>query len=69
MVVMWFASYVNLVTSHWARTLHTLMHDTHALSKNGVPKYPSSLAGTQADLNLGKITASHFQVLNTQKCR
>ena len=42
------------------------MHGEHALSKNGTPKYPSGLAGMQADSNLGKITASHFQVLNTQ---
>ena len=42
------------------------MHGACALTKNDAPKYPSGLVFTQADLNLGKITASHFQVLNTQ---
>ena len=65
-MVTWFASYVNLVTSHWACTLHACMHSTRTLSKNSAPKYPSSLAGTQADSNLGKLTASHFWVLYTQ---
>ena len=56
-----FASYVNLVASCLA-----CMHGAHALYKYGVSKYPSGLACTQADSNLGKITASHFQVPNNQ---
>ena len=37
----------------------------HAINKNGMPKYSSSLVMCmQADL--GKLTASHSQVLNTQ---
>ena len=44
----------------------TCMHGTCALSKNGAPKYPSGLTFTQANSNLGKIIASHFQVQNTQ---
>ena len=36
------------------------------LYKYGVSKYSSGLVCTQADLNLVKITASHFWVLNTQ---
>ena len=47
-----------LVTSCQACATHTHMHGTHALSKIG--------ASMQADPNLVKITASHFQVLNTQ---
>ena len=42
------------------------MHGAHALIKYGMPKYLSCLACMQADLNLGKLTASHFQVQNTQ---
>ena len=37
-----------------------------ALSKKSMSKYPSSLVRAQDNLNLGKITASHFWVLNTQ---
>ena len=64
-MVMWFTSYVSLVMSCWACASCTCMHGTCAISKNGVPMCPSSLACMQADSNLGKITASHFQVLNT----
>ena len=42
------------------------MHGTCALYKYGTSKCPSGLACTQPDLNLEKITASHFQVLNAQ---
>ena len=42
------------------------MHGAHALSKNSMPKCLSDLTGMQADSNLRKITASHFQELNTQ---
>ena len=45
---------------------HTCMHGACAPIKYGMPKYPTGLACTQADSNLGKLTASHFQVLNTQ---
>ena len=45
---------------------HMCIHGTHALIKYGVPKYPSGMVCMQADSNLGKVTASHFQVLNTQ---
>ena len=67
-MVMWFASYVILVMSCWACASCAHVQGVHALSKNGMSKYPSCLAFTQANLNLGKITASHFQVLllNTQ---
>ena len=64
-MVTWFTSYVNFVMSCWACASCVHMHGTHVLSNNGAPKYPSSLVGTQADSNLGKISASHFQVLNT----
>ena len=56
-MVMWLTSYVNLVVSHWACTSHAHMHGAHAIIRNGAPKYPSSLAGMQAKLNFGKITA------------
>ena len=42
------------------------MHGTHALYKYGMSKYLSGLVCMQANLNLGKLTASHLQVLNTQ---
>ena len=65
-MVTWFASYANLVMSHWACTLCVHMHGTCATIRNSVSKYPSGLAGMQADSNLGNLTASHFWVLNTQ---
>ena len=64
--MMWFALYVNLVTSCLACMTHMPMHGTHALHRTSVSKYLSGLACTQADPNLAKITAPHFQVLNTQ---
>ena len=59
-MMMWFTSYVNPsdVTSG--------MHDACALSNMGMSEYQSGLACMQADLNLGKISTSHFWVLNTQ---
>ena len=61
----WFALFANLVTSHLACKSCTSMHGTHAQNKNGASKYLSGLACMQADLNLEKITASHFWVLNS----
>ena len=65
-MVTWFASYASLVTSHLACMMHMHIHGICALHKYGISKYPSGLACMQADSNLGKITASHFWVLNTQ---
>ena len=59
----WFA---NLVSSHLVCTSHVHVHRTHALNKYGMSKYPSGLACMQADFNLGKLSTSYFQVLNTQ---
>ena len=50
----WFALHVNIVVSHLACTSCACMHGAYAL-------YLSGLACMQADLNLEKITASHFQ--------
>ena len=58
----WFALFANLVTSCLACVSCTCMHSTHALVKYGVPKYLSGLACMQANLNLGKLTTSHFGV-------
>ena len=65
-MVTWFTSYANLVTSRWACTSHACMHGAHALSKMGMTKYSNSLTGMPADLNLRKLTTSHFWVLITQ---
>ena len=43
---------------------HVHMHGVCAISKISMLKYLSSLAGMQADLNIGKLTTSHFQKLN-----
>ena len=43
------------------------VHRTCALVKYGASKYLSGLACMQADWNLGKLSASRFWVLNTQK--
>ena len=61
-----FTSFVNLGMSclaYLAYAMHTDMHGAGALHKYGTSKYQSGLACTQADLNLEKITASHFWVL------
>ena len=65
-MVMWIASYANLVTSHWACASRTRLHGTHSIIQMGTSKYSNSLAGAPADWNLGKLTASHFQALITQ---
>ena len=64
-MVTWFTLFANLEMSCLACTLHTSMHGACALCKNGTSKYLSGLEWMQADSNLEKITASHFQVLNT----
>ena len=65
-MVMWFASCVNLVISQWACTSHLHMHGAHAISKMGMPKYLNGLTGMPANLNLRKLTSSHFNALITQ---
>ena len=65
-MMMWFTLFVNLVMSCLACMLHACMHGTHAPYKYGAPKYLSGLSWMQAKSNLGKLTASHFQVPNTQ---
>ena len=42
------------------------MHGAHAIIKMGALKYLNSLMGIPAELNLRKLTASHFWVLITQ---
>ena len=64
-IVMWFTLFANLAMSCLACMSHMHMHGAHALNKCGASKYPSDLACMQANLNLGKITASHFLELNT----
>ena len=65
-MVTWFAPYVNLVMSRWACVLRMHMHGAHAIIKMGSSKYLNCLMGTPADLNVGKLTASHFKALITQ---
>ena len=65
-MVMWFTSYANLVTSRWACASHTHVHGTHAIIKMGVSKYLNGLTGMPADLNLTKLTTSHFKAIITQ---
>ena len=65
-MVMWFASYANLVTSRWACTSCACVHGTHAIIEMGMSKYSNGLMGMPADLNLMKLTTSHFKVLITQ---
>ena len=59
-MVTWFESYVNLVTSQWECASHVHMHGTCAIIKMGTSKYSYGLTGTPADSNLGKLTASHY---------
>ena len=61
----WFPLFVDHVMSHLACATSACMHGEHTLNIYGMSKYPSGLACIQADLNLEKITTSHFQVLNT----
>ena len=42
------------------------MHGALAIIKMGVSKYSNGLTGTPADLNLRRITTSHFKALMTQ---
>ena len=65
-MVTWFTSYANLVMSHWACALLMHMHGAHAIIKMGTLKYSNGLMGMPADLNLRKLTASHFIALITQ---
>ena len=65
-MVTWFTSYANLVTSQWACASCTWMHGICAIIIMGASKYSNSLMGMPADLNLTKLTASHFNVLITQ---
>ena len=65
-MVMWFASYANLVMSCWACTLCACMHGAHAIIEMGMSKYSNRLSGMPADSNLGKLTASHFKALIIQ---
>ena len=65
-MVTWLASYANLVTSHWACASCACMHGTHAIIQMGASKYLNCLMGMPADLNLGKLTASHFKALITE---
>ena len=65
-MMMWFALYVNLVTSHQACMTCVHVHGTHALCKSSASKYLSDLVCMQADPNLAKITTSQFWVLSTQ---
>ena len=66
MLVTWFASYANLVMSQWACTSCAHVHGARALLKMGASKYLNGLTGTPADLNLTKLTTSHFNALITQ---
>ena len=67
MLVTWFTSYANLVTSQWACMLLACMHGACALNKMGAVEYLNGLMGTPADSNLRKLTTSHFWVIITQK--
>ena len=42
------------------------MHGACAISKMGALKYSNGLTGTPANLNLRKLTPSHFNALITQ---
>ena len=65
-MMMWFTLFVNPVTSCLACAVCTCVHGACAPNKYGASKYMSGLACMQAELNLGKITTSHFWVINTQ---
>ena len=65
-MVTWFASYVNLVMSRWACVSLMHVHGTCAIITMGTSKYSNGLMGMPANLNLRKLTASHFNVLTTQ---
>ena len=42
------------------------VHGAHAIIKIAMSKYSNSLTGMPADLNLMKLTASHFKALITE---
>ena len=42
------------------------MHGACAIIEMGASKYSNGVTGTPADLNLGKLTTSHFNALITQ---
>ena len=65
-IMTWFTLYANLVTSPLACVTHMCMHGTHALCRTIMSKYLSGLGCMQVNMNLAKITPSHFWVLNTQ---
>ena len=65
-MVMWLASYANLVTSRWACVSCACVHGACAIIKMGASKYSNGLMGMPANLNLMKLTTSHFNALNTQ---
>ena len=65
-MVTWFTSYVNLVTSQCACTSCTHVHGTCAIIKMGMLKYLNGLTGMPADSNLRKLTKSYFNILTTQ---
>ena len=66
-MVTWFTHDANLVTSRWACAPHAREHGARGhMNKMATSKYSNGLAGTPADWNLGKITATHFKVLITQ---
>ena len=66
-MVTWFASYMNLVTSCWACASCACMHGACALRKMGAFKYLNGLM--PAKLNLRKSTDSHFSGTNHPKCK
>ena len=65
-MVMWFTSYANLVTSQWACASLVHVHGTHAIIKMSTTKYLNGLMGMPANSNLRKLTTSHFYVQITQ---
>ena len=65
-MMIWFTLYANIVTSCLMCAMHVHTHGAHALCQISTFKYSSGLACIQADQNLAKIPASHFQILNTQ---
>ena len=66
-MVTWFTSYANLVTSHWACASHAHVQGARAIIKMGPSKYLNGLTGTPDNSNLGKLTASHIKALINKK--
>ena len=65
-MIMWFTIYQTLVMSCQACAACADVHGIHEICKTSVSKYLSGQECMPADLNLVKMTASHFWVLNTQ---